>query len=68
MHIDSTTRPFLQSCATPIENLCNKITLRSMCHGIFHNLFCHARNQDDIGDIVDQALQEETIVRKETGT
>ena len=37
-----------------------------MCHGIFHNLFYHARHQDDIGDIVDQALQEETIIQKDT--
>ena len=66
MHVESTSSAFLQSCATPIENLCNKITLRSMCHGIFHNLFYHARHQDDIGDIVDQALQEETIIHRET--
>ena len=67
MHVTSKTRPFLQSCATPLENLWNKITLKSMCQGIFHNLFYHARNKDDIGDIVDQALQEATMIRKETG-
>ena len=31
------------------------------------NTSYHARNKDDIGDIVDQALQETTMIRKETG-
>jgi hypothetical protein len=44
----------------------HKITLRSKCDGILHNLLYYASHQNDITDMVDGALQEESITHKES--